>query len=348
MSPTDRSLVVRARAGDAPAFAALLRRHRARLLRVCARALGDPASAADVAQDAALVAWLQLDRLRDPERFGAWLAGIGRMLCLRLLRERGAEQAELTRDGAPPERAGDERDGPAARLLAAEDSAELAAAIAALPPGQRDAVVLFHLAELPQDAIAARLGTGAGAVRNRLYKARAALRARLDSTPEDPPVPDTAIPARIADVRRTPAGRHVVILATDADELPIWIGMPEADALVAGLGDVELPRPNAHALALALLRACDRSAASVRLTSLDGGIFYAEVVLDDGTAVDARPSDALVLAVAAGLPITIDPAVLDAARAGAPDEYTEDLDRAAEGGAAILADELRARLEQLP
>jgi RNA polymerase sigma factor (sigma-70 family) len=292
------------------------------------------------------VAWLQLDRLRDPTRFGAWLAGIGRMLCLRELRRRNASRELLTADGSLPDAPADERDAPPVRLLAEERATELAAAIAELPAGQRDAVVLFHLADLSQATVADHLGTGTGAVTTRLHKARAALRQRLTTTDaiEEDAVPPTAVPARIADVIRTPAERHVVILATEDAELPIWIGAPEAEALVAGLEDVELPRPNAHALALSLLRSGGRSVSTVRVTRLESAIFYAEVLLDNGTAVDARPSDALVLAIAADVPVEIDPAVLAAAREGAPDEYTEDLASAGPGGAAVLAEELRATI----
>jgi RNA polymerase sigma factor (sigma-70 family) len=296
--------------------------------------LGD--QCADVAQDAALVAWLQLDRLRDPERFGAWLAGIGRLLSLRALRER---RPELTRDGALPDQPADERDEPVERVLARERAHELASAIASLPPGQRDAVVLFHLGDLPQAAVADRLGTGSSAVSTRLHKARAALRARL--TPKEP-----FMQATIRDIRRTPANRYVIILSAGDDELPIWIGKPEAEALVAGARDVELPRPNAHALALSLLAAVNRSASAVRICKLEVGIFYAEVVLDDGTKVDARPSDALVLAVAAGLPIELDPAVLGAASAGPPDEYAADLAESTVD-AEQLAGELRAHMSAL-
>jgi len=84
----------------------------------------------------------------------------------------------------------------------------------------------------------------------------------------------------------------------------------------------------------------------VRICRLEVGIFYAEVVLDDGTKVDARPSDALVLAVAAGLPIELDPAVLEAAAAGPPDEYTADLAESTVD-AAQLADELRVHMNAL-
>ena len=156
--------------------------------------------------------------------------------------------------------------------------------------------MLFHLAGLPQEEVAGRLGTGGGAVRTRLHKARAAMRARLT-----PPERTRMLPATIADIRRTPAGRHVVLLATESDRLPIWIGRPEAEALAAGLHQVELPRPSAHALALSLVKATGHAVAGVRVVKLDAETFYAEVVLDDGSAVDARPSDALALAVATGV-----------------------------------------------
>jgi RNA polymerase sigma factor (sigma-70 family) len=331
---SDRTLVTRARDGDAKAFAELLARHRARLTKACAGVLGD--QCADVAQEAALVAWLQLDRLREPERFGAWLAGIGRVLSLRALRER---HVEPTPSDSLPERAADERDQPVERVLARERAHELAQAIASLPPGQRDAVVLFHLGDLPQAAVADRLGTGSSAVSTRLHKARTALRAVL--APKETPMHAT-----IRDIRRTPANRHVVILATADDELPIWIGKPEAEALVAGVRDVELPRPNAHALALSLLAAVDRGISGVRICRLAEATFYAEVVLDDGATVDARPSDALGLAVAVGVPIELDPAVLEAASAGPPDEYAADLAESTVG-AAQLADELRADMSAM-
>ncbi len=322
MAESDRSLVARARRGDTAAFGILLERHHAPALRACARTLGDRGLARDLVQDAALVAWLQLERLRDPARFGAWLAGIARTLALRALRERGISREQLTHDGVLPEPVADTRDQPIERLLAAERAAELRRAIATLPPGQREALVLFHLADLPQESIARRLGTRSGAVRTRLHKARATLRTRLTPTtdkPQEATMPHTAaVPARIVDVRRTPAGRHVVVLAAADAELPIWVGAPEAEALAGCLQDVELPRPNAHALALALVVSCARAIASVRITRLDEAVFYAEVRLDDGTALDARPSDALVLAVIAGAPIEIDQAVLDATRLPPP------------------------------
>src|ERR1700683_1951593 len=72
----DGDLLRQARAGDAAAFRLLVERHwpsaRARATRLCGRA--DDAD--DIVQEAFLRAFMALDRLRDPDRFGAWLDGI--------------------------------------------------------------------------------------------------------------------------------------------------------------------------------------------------------------------------------------------------------------------------------
>ena len=94
-------------------------------------------------------------------------------------------------------------------------------------------MVLFHLADLPQAVIARQLDTGVGAVPRRLHKARTTLRAQLNLRSEaEDPMTSTPVPAQITDVPRTPGGRHVVLLATEDDELPIWIGAAEAEARI--------------------------------------------------------------------------------------------------------------------
>ena len=85
---TDAALVVAARGGDKGAFATLVVRHQGMLLALCRRTLGGMGLADDAAQEAVLHGILSLDRLRRPERFGPWLAGIGLNICRRWLRER--------------------------------------------------------------------------------------------------------------------------------------------------------------------------------------------------------------------------------------------------------------------
>jgi hypothetical protein len=170
---------------------------------------------------------------------------------LRAARERAARRRWLSEDGAAPERPAAAADDPAERVLARERAAALAAAIATLPGGQRDALVLFHLAGLPQHAVASRLTTGEGAVRTRLDKARTALRARLAG--EDEPQPkaeteendmtSTAMPAEIADVRRTTGGRHVVLLSVAGATCPSGSARPTPRPSPRGCMTSSVPGP---------------------------------------------------------------------------------------------------------
>lgn len=77
----DRALVRRARGGDRVAFAVLIERHYPILLSSCRRAVRDAELARDAAQQAVLTAMLGLHRLRDEDRFAAWLIGIGLNVC---------------------------------------------------------------------------------------------------------------------------------------------------------------------------------------------------------------------------------------------------------------------------
>ena len=128
-----------------------------------------------------------------------------------------------------------------------------------------------------------------------------------------------AVPMSVADVRRPTERpeRHIVVLEEVGGErrLPIWIGTPEALSLVAALEEVELPRPGPYHFAQALLQAAGGALREVRVSRLADSVFYATAVLADGSEVDARPSDALTLALVTGAPIAVEAAVLERPRA---------------------------------
>jgi len=98
-SARDSELVRQALAGVKAALGALLERHRLMAWRLAFRLLEDSAEADDVVQEACLQAVLGLARLRAPDRFGAWLAGIALNLARMRLRARRAVVAWEDWDG---------------------------------------------------------------------------------------------------------------------------------------------------------------------------------------------------------------------------------------------------------
>jgi RNA polymerase sigma factor (sigma-70 family) len=271
--------------------------------------------AADAAQDAVLTAMLSLERLRRPASFGPWLVGIGLNACRAMLRQRSGSDPCGHAEGSADTEASD----PHVTAEANEIAGLVRAAIAELPKGQREAVTLYYLAGLTQAEAAEHLGIPPGAVKTRLHKARASLRVRLRPLTREP----TMVRMQVTDVRRA-GEKHILMLAGEDSELKIWVGEQEATAIALLLEDVELPRPMTHALTAALLRASGATVREVRVSRLAEHTFYGEVVLADGASVDARPSDAIALALVAGAPVLVDPAVLEEAAKPNP-EWADEL-----------------------
>ncbi|NBO46137.1 MAG: bifunctional nuclease family protein [Actinobacteria bacterium] len=104
--------------------------------------------------------------------------------------------------------------------------------------------------------------------------------------------------------------------------LPIWIGAPEAAAIAFGLEGTRPERPLTHDLLLDVATASGRSVTAVEVTQMIDQVFYADLILDDGTRVTARPSDAIAVAVRGPLPISVADDVMDEA-AVVPDDDEE-------------------------
>jgi uncharacterized protein len=97
--------------------------------------------------------------------------------------------------------------------------------------------------------------------------------------------------------------------------LPIWIGHPEAAAILMKLQNAELPRPMTHDLLASVIDQLSANVSGVLVTELRDNTFYAVVQLDAGgqeIRVDSRPSDAIALAVRTDAPIFASLELLDA------------------------------------
>lgn len=331
-SRPDADLVAAALAGSREALSELLRRHWDTAVALSARVLNSPDLARDAVQEAAIAAMTSMDRLRCADRFGAWFCGIALNVSRRWLRQLRAEVPATATDRASlvP--------GPAELAELADLAARVRDAISRLPPGQRDAVLLFYLQGLSHREAAAELGISPGAVKARLHQARAALAPGLARIIGARQGRLTAVAgtttewtdAVVSEVRQSPDDgdqrKHIMMLAErDGDRLlPMWIGPAEATALAITLEAVEMPRPFTYQLAASLVAASGARITEVRITKLEPPLFYAAVLVEgaDGVReVDSRPSDAVNLALATGAPLRVNDALFGAGTPG----WQEDL-----------------------
>ena len=166
------ALVGRAREGQGGAFEALVRRHFRAAYAVALAVLGRPADAEDVAQDAFLAAFEQLDSCRSPERFAGWLLQIVRNRALNALQSKKAAGAAFERMAGAPEAASGGADG-----LALRD--RLLGALERLTTSQREVVLLHDLDGWTHAEIAQALEISEVMSRQHLFQARKVLRAHL-------------------------------------------------------------------------------------------------------------------------------------------------------------------------
>ncbi len=174
-SMTDEALVEASRAGAADAFDVLVTRHRRAVYQVCHRFVNNHEDASDLTQDAFVRAWKALPGFRGQARFSTWLHRIAVNVSLNkvsLKTPRGeAIDFDLVADTREP--------APGQALAAAERQALVRAAVAALPPRQRAALILRTYHDLSHQEVAAIVGTSVGAVKANVFHALANLKKRL-------------------------------------------------------------------------------------------------------------------------------------------------------------------------
>ena len=169
-----RDVVERAMRGDHDAFGMLVSLTSDRMYAIATRILRDTHLAEDALQSSLITAWRELPRLRDPDRFEAWVR--------RLLVHACYAEARRRRQWA-----GNVRvlpvDGPAApdSSLTIDDRDALDRAFRRLSVEQRAVFVLHHHQGLPLVEIADTLGIPAGTARSRLHYATRVLRAAIEA-----------------------------------------------------------------------------------------------------------------------------------------------------------------------
>lgn len=170
----DRTLVRDAQAGDQRALDALLRRHQPRLHALCRRMTANDADALDALQEALLAIVRGLPRFDGRAAFTTWSYRVATNACLDELRRR-----KRVPDPGLPEVEHAPRGGAPALDEGLSDRLDLDAALGALPPEFRAAVVLRDQLGLDYAEIAEVLDIPPGTVRSRIARGRAALAGTL-------------------------------------------------------------------------------------------------------------------------------------------------------------------------
>ena len=173
----DRDLVERARKGDREAFTVLVHQVSDVLYSIAYRILRDPGLAEDALQNALVLAWRRIPKLRDPERFEAWIHRILVHACSdesQRARLWTATVRVLPIDGPSTPDGSD----------AVADRYELERAFRRLSIDQRAVFVLHHYLGLPLVEVAELLEIPPGTARSRLHYAIAGLRHALTAVPE--------------------------------------------------------------------------------------------------------------------------------------------------------------------
>lgn len=176
-----RGLVDRAAEGDREAFGALVRTSGARLDSAARLILRDPELARDAVQEALIRAWRDLPRLRDRNRFDAWLYRLLVNAAIDEARRRRRRVIEVDIDSIAPPRS---EDGAASRA----DRDALDRILAALAPEHRALIVQHYYLGIPLPEAATTLGISHSAAKQRLHRSIVALRQAFESQPDSSPV----------------------------------------------------------------------------------------------------------------------------------------------------------------
>jgi len=168
------ALVRRAQEGDVRAFEEVYRRLSGRVYALCLRMSADPDLAEEWTQDVFVRAWEKLDSFRGESRFSTWLHRLAVNLILQHRRSAGRRSArEVTVEDLSRYAVEAERAMPGTRV-------DLERAIAALPPGARELLILRDIEGYPYQEMAQLKGIALGTVKAQIHRARTLLREALE------------------------------------------------------------------------------------------------------------------------------------------------------------------------
>ena len=142
------------------------------------------------------------------------------------------------------------------------------------------------------------------------------------------------VPMSIKGLMLDPVSNSPIVVLKDEEEkffLPIWVGIFEANAIALQLENVSTPRPMTHDLLRTTIAQLDARVTRIVINDLRDSTFFAQIRVivsragaDRTLEIDARPSDAIALALRTEAPIYVAQSVLDQAQTITPDSDDQD------------------------
>lgn len=155
------------------------------------------------------------------------------------------------------------------------------------------------------------------------------------------------IEVKIDSIRVSLMSQHRVVVLKEIDSdrfLPIWIGPFEADAITVQLQQIQVARPLTHDLLKNIIDEMGAKISHVMVSELKNDTFYARIIMDlngQSLEIDARPSDAIALAVRVRAPLFVAEEVMELASI-VPEPSLEEVEE--EGGTTPMSEEEEAQL----
>jgi RNA polymerase sigma factor (sigma-70 family) len=338
---SDAELVELAWLGNKEAFVVLAGRHESAARRLALQLTRDSDLASELVQEATIRAYVSLEHLQDPSRFRGWLCGILR----NVHRGYGRDQRRVQDLDTIQKKSGDSigASGEPSPESSAEDNDLIRGvqdALGLLAPADRKVLKMFYFDDADITSMARELAVSEVAAKVRLHRARKRLRSILErhhiefvqhlgrKTMVEVSIMDV-IKQEQRDSEGKPYVMYVVVLVDRKVEhaLPIWVGVIEGQSIAQGIAKYSLPRPMTLDLTAKLMEAAGVMVEHVRVESLKESTFYGVIRLrgtKGAQEVDARPSDALALAVRLGCPIFASEAVFSQASIAIPPGTSKD------------------------
>lgn len=337
-------MVAHALDGDKVAFGRLVARHRPGVTRLLQATFGARAGVDDLLQETFLQAYLNLEQLRDPGRFGPWVRAIA--VNLARMQLRAGRLVEVPWEAASAAKAATAERHAAERAVERKEMlTRVRAAIDDLSPAEREAILRVYMDGLSHREAARLLETSVGAVKVRVHRGRKRLRRALAAEfagrarqkermmiemtvhdvvarlPEDeawPGVDEEKPAVEQAEqwvARLGMSGHRVVLLKEKEGEqmLPIWIGPFEGEAVIVHLLGPAPVRPLTFDLMKTVLETGGMKLLRAAVSRLHEKVYYGTLTVqtaDGPREIDCRPSDAINLAMRMAAPIFVAPEVM--------------------------------------